>query len=58
MGKIDQSDNIKKEVNLQLPEVNWLEKESNPEKFFKDLRYALSEFGFMVLTKVHHSSSV
>ena len=50
MGKIDQSDNIKKEVNLQLPEVNWLEKESNPEKFFKDLRYALSEFGFMVLT--------
>ena len=39
-----------KDANLQLPEVDWLEKESNPEKFFKDLRYALSEFGFMVLT--------
>ena len=39
-----------KDVNLQLPEVDWLEKESNPDKFFKDLRYALSEFGFMVLT--------
>ena len=35
---------------LKLPEVNWLEKASDPEKFFKDLSYALSEYGFMVLT--------
>ena len=50
MGKIDKSENIKKEASLQLPEVDWLEKESDPKKFFKDLKYALSEFGFMVLT--------
>ena len=50
MGKIEKNKSAKKkDVNLQLPEVDWLEKESNPEKFFKDLRYALSEFGFMVL---------
>ena len=36
--------------SLELPEVNWLDKDSNPNKFFKDLSYALSEFGFMVLT--------
>ena len=35
---------------LMLPEVDWLDRESNPSKFFKDLSYALSEFGFMVLT--------
>ena len=35
---------------LKLPEVNWLEKASDPEKFFRDLSYALSEYGFMVLT--------
>ena len=35
---------------LKLPEVNWLEKASAPEKFFRDLSYALSEYGFMVLT--------
>ena len=36
--------------NLELPKVDWLDKEANPEKFFDDLSYALSEFGFMVLT--------
>ena len=36
--------------SLELPKVDWLDRESNPEKFFKDLSYALSEFGFMVLT--------
>ena len=34
---------------IELPEVDWLDKEANPDKFFKDLSYALSEFGFMVL---------
>ena len=37
-------------MDLQLPKVDWLDRESNPEQFFKDLSYALSEFGFMVLT--------
>ena len=51
MGKIEKNKSaVMKNPNLQLPEVDWLEKESNPDKFFKDLRYALSEFGFMVLT--------
>ena len=36
--------------SLMLPEVDWLDRELNPSKFFKDLSYALSEFGFMVLT--------
>ena len=36
--------------SLELPEVNWLDRDSNPKKFFQDLSYALSEFGFMVLT--------
>ena len=40
----------KKPSALELPEVDWLDRESNPSKFFKDLSYALSEFGFMVLT--------
>ena len=35
---------------LELPTVDWLERQSNPEKFFADLSFALSEFGFMVLT--------
>ena len=39
-----------KAASLELPKVDWLDRESNPEKFFKDLSYALSEFGFMVLT--------
>ena len=34
----------------ELPKVDWLDRESDPSKFFKDLSYALSEFGFMVLT--------
>ena len=51
MGKIEKNKSaVMKNPNLQLPEVDWLEKESNPDKFFKDLRYALSEYGFMVLT--------
>ena len=37
-------------ASLELPKIDWLDRESNPEKFFKDLSYALSEFGFMVLT--------
>ena len=50
MGKIEKNKPaVMKDPNLQLPEVDWLEKESNPDKFFKDLRYALSEYGFMVL---------
>ena len=36
--------------SLELPKVDWLDRESNPDRFFKDLSYALSEFGFMVLT--------
>ena len=39
-----------KGATLELPKVDWLDRESNPERFFKDLTYALSEFGFMVLT--------
>ena len=51
MGKIEKNKSaVMKDPNLQLPEVDWLDKESNPDKFFKDLRYALSEYGFMVLT--------
>ena len=41
---------IKNTSSLELPEVNWLDRDSNPKRFFKDLSYALSEFGFMVLT--------
>ena len=40
----------KQDAHLELPKVDWLDKEANPQKFFKDLSYALSEFGFMVLT--------
>ena len=40
----------KNNSSLEIPEVNWLDRDSNPSKFFKDLSYALSEFGFMVLT--------
>ena len=40
----------KNNSSLELPEVNWLDRDSDPSKFFKDLSYALSEFGFMVLT--------
>ena len=39
-----------KSSSLELPKVNWLDKELNPKKFYADLTYALSEFGFMVLT--------
>ena len=39
-----------KETTLELPEVDWLDREANPKRFFKDLSYALSEFGFMGLT--------
>jgi len=40
----------KKTDSLELPKVDWLDRESNPGQFFKDLSYALSEYGFMVLT--------
>ena len=39
-----------KSSSLELPKVDWLDKESDPKKFYADLTYALSEFGFMVLT--------
>ena len=35
--------------SLEIPKVNWLDRELNPDKFFKDLSFALSEYGFMVL---------
>ena len=35
---------------LALPTVDWLDRKANPTKFFENLSYALSEFGFMVLT--------
>jgi isopenicillin N synthase-like dioxygenase len=35
---------------LALPTVDWLDRKANPPKFFEELSYALSEFGFMVLT--------
>ena len=35
---------------LEIPKVDWLDRSENPDKFFKDLTYALSDFGFMVLT--------
>ena len=41
---------LKNNKSLELPEVNWLDKDLDPSKFYKDLSYALSEFGFMVLT--------
>ena len=54
MGKIEKNKSaVMKDPNLQLPEVDWLEKESNPDKFFKDLRYALSEYGFMAVSYTH-----
>ena len=34
----------------EIPTVNWLDLESNRHKFMRDLRYALSECGFLVLT--------
>ena len=39
-----------KQAANQLPTVDWLEQASNRKKFLADLKYALSEFGFMVLT--------
>jgi len=34
----------------EIPTVNWLDLENNRDKFMQDLRYALSECGFLVLT--------
>lgn len=34
----------------EIPTVDWQDLENDREKFFKDLRYALSECGFLVLT--------
>ena len=37
MGKIEKNKSaVMKDPNLQLPEVDWLEKESNQDKFFKN----------------------
>ena len=44
------TDQKREDRKLALPTVDWLERESNPDKFFADLSFALSEFGFMVLT--------
>jgi len=33
----------------EIPTVNWLDLEDDREKFMSDLRYALSECGFLVL---------
>jgi len=37
-------------VIQRLPTVDWLDLENDREKFLRDLRYALSECGFLVLT--------
>ena len=37
-------------VMQEIPTVDWLDLESNRSKFMDDLRYALSECGFLVLT--------
>ena len=34
----------------EIPTVDWLDLENNRNKFLEDLRYALSECGFLVLT--------
>ena len=34
----------------EIPSVDWLDLECNRDKFFKDLRYALEECGFLILT--------
>ena len=49
LGK-NMTETTNKANSLELPKVDWLDRESNPDRFFKDLSYALSEFGFMVLT--------
>ena len=36
--------------NSEIPQVNWNDLESNRDQFLSDLRYALSECGFLVLT--------
>jgi isopenicillin N synthase-like dioxygenase len=38
------------EVMKEIPTVDWLDLEDNRQKFMDDLRYALSECGFLVLT--------
>lgn len=46
-----QTDSNQTEVETlsEIPVVDWLDLESNREKFMADLRYALSECGFLVL---------
>ena len=34
----------------EIPIVDWLDLENNREKFIEDLRYALAECGFLILT--------
>ena len=40
----------RQDSTLEIPKVDWLDRSGNPDKFFRDLTYALSDFGFMVLT--------
>ncbi len=34
----------------EIPTVDWLDLENNREKFLRELRYALAECGFLILT--------
>lgn len=34
----------------EIPAVDWLDLENDRDKFLQDLRYALSECGFLILT--------
>ena len=34
----------------EIPTVDWLDLQHNRDKFLRDLRFALSECGFLVLT--------
>ncbi len=38
------------DVLKKIPTVNWLDLEDNRDKFLEDLRYALAECGFLILT--------
>ena len=47
---IDHSRNETEQTLREIPIVDWLDLETDKEKFLADLRYALSECGFLVLT--------
>ena len=46
----DHSRNETEQTLREIPIVDWLDLETDKEKFLADLRYALSECGFLVLT--------